>query len=356
MKVPVFSSTIRRKEMDAVLSCMVSEKIGPGEINARLIQCVKETFGVDGCVAVRSPAIALKYAIKCLGLPEGSAVMVSALAPSWQLSVIEDLGYKCIILDVAEETALVSVETVEKGMKDGGSLLILHETLGNLPDFEKIAALGIPFIEDISQSAGAYIEQTAEKPVDEGGEAEKKFAGNYGVYTILGLEEKDILTAGGGAVLMAPNRREWIVLKKNIEEAPFIDLLPDINSALAWVQLKERPRNEQLRNEMRDVYSRSLMQGRHKSFICKCENAVPAVYSFPVLLNNGAKDVKQYASRKEIDVADAFEDSVASKYAELAESCHVARSLALRCILFPLYPRLGNLQTAKISKVLATLP
>ena len=47
MKVPVFSSTIRRKEMDAVLSCMVSEKIGPGEINARLIQCVKETFGVD---------------------------------------------------------------------------------------------------------------------------------------------------------------------------------------------------------------------------------------------------------------------------------------------------------------------
>ncbi|MDD6485986.1 MAG: DegT/DnrJ/EryC1/StrS family aminotransferase [Spirochaetales bacterium] len=353
MKVPVFSSTIRRKEMDAVLSCMVSEKIGPGEINARLIQYVKETFGVDGCVAVRSPAIALKYAIKCLGLPEGSSIMISALAPSWQVPVIEDLGYKPLVLDVAEETALVTAEAVESGMKAGGSLLILHESLGNLPDFEKIIALGIPFIEDISQSAGAHIEQPAEK---EGEEPVKKYAGTFGVYSILGLEERDILTAGGGAVLIAPNRREWIVLKKNIEEAPIIDLLPDINSALAWVQLKERPRNEQLRFEMKEIYARSLMQGRHKSFICPCENAVNAVYSFPVLLTNGAKDVKQYASRKEIDVTDAFEDSVAAKYEELSESCPVARSLVLRCILFPLYPRLGNSQAVKISKVLATLP
>lgn len=352
MKVPVFSSTIRRKEMDAVLSCMVSEKIGPGEINARLIQCVKETFGVDGCVAVRSPAIALKYAIKCLGLPEDSAIMISALAPSWQIPVIEELGYKYIILDVVEETALVSAEAVENGMKAGGRLLILHEPLGNLPDFEKIAALGVQFIEDISQSAGAYVEM----PAEEGKEPEKKYAGTYGVYTVLGLEEKDILTAGGGAVLMAPNRREWIVLKKQIEDASFIDLLPDINSALAWVQLKERARNEQLRSEMKEVYARSLMQGRHKSFICQCGNAVTAVYSFPVLLKNGAKDVKQYASRKEIDVADAFEFSVVSKYEELAADCPVARSLALRCILFPLYPRLGNSQAGKIAKVLATLP
>ena len=352
MKVPVFSSTIRRKEMDAVLSCMVSEKIGPGEINARLIQCVKETFGVDGCVAVRSPAIALKYAIKCLGLPEGSAIMISALAPSWQIPVIEELGYKYIILDVVEETALVSAEAVENGMKAGGRLLILHESLGNLPDFEKIAALGVQFIEDISQSAGAYVEQ----PAEEGKEPEKKYAGTYVVYTVLGLEEKDILTAGGGAVLMAPNRREWIVLKKNIEDAPLVDLLPDINSALAWVQLRERARNEQLRLEMRDIFARSLMQGRHKSLICPCENASTAVYSFPVLLKNGAKDVKQYAGRKEIDVADAFEFSVVSKYEELAADCPVARSLALRCILFPLYPRLGNSQAGKIAKVLATLP
>ena len=45
--IQTYSSTIRRKEMDAVLTCMVDEKIGPGEINSRLITGVKEFFGYD---------------------------------------------------------------------------------------------------------------------------------------------------------------------------------------------------------------------------------------------------------------------------------------------------------------------
>ena len=222
-----------------------------------------------------------------------------------------------------------------------------------LPDLDSICALGIQIIEDISQSAGAYIEKLDEV---ENNEPKKKYAGTFGVYSILGLEENDIITAGGGAVVMAANYREWVVLKKYIEEAPVTDFLPDINSALALVQLKERARNEQIRLEMKEVYVRSLMQGRHKTFVCPYENAVCVVYSFPVLLAHGAKEVKQYVARKNIAVADAFEISIASKFEEMAADCPVARSLVLRCVFFPLYPRLGNTQAAKIAKVLATLP
>ena len=68
MKIQVYSSTIRRKEMDAVLSCMVEEKTGPGELNSRLVQSVKEFFGLSGAVALRSPSLALKYALKALGV------------------------------------------------------------------------------------------------------------------------------------------------------------------------------------------------------------------------------------------------------------------------------------------------
>ena len=61
--IQTFSSTIRRKEMDAVLTCMVDEKIGPGELNARLIQTAKEFFSCAGAVALRTPSSALKYAV-----------------------------------------------------------------------------------------------------------------------------------------------------------------------------------------------------------------------------------------------------------------------------------------------------
>ena len=87
--IQTYSTTIRRKEMDAVLTCMVDEKIGPGEMNAKLIQQIKEFIKCDGAVALRSPAIALKYALQTISLDESSKIMISALAPAWQYQTIE---------------------------------------------------------------------------------------------------------------------------------------------------------------------------------------------------------------------------------------------------------------------------
>ena len=42
MKIEAYSPTIRRREMDAVLTCLVSEKIGPGEMNTKFGQLLKE--------------------------------------------------------------------------------------------------------------------------------------------------------------------------------------------------------------------------------------------------------------------------------------------------------------------------
>ncbi len=350
--IQTYSSTIRRKEMDAVLTCMVDEKIGPGELNARLIQQVKEFFKCDGAVALRSPAVALKYILLSLDFEKNSKIMISALAPAWQYQVVESLGYEPLVLDVSETDGLVTVEQIQKGMQNGGRLLILHETEGILPDFDAILALGIPVVEDISQSAGASV---ALKNDDGTPSEERKKAGLFGVYTILGLEEKDVVTAGGGAVLMAPGRREWIVLKKYTDEAPLTDLLPDINSALAWVQLKEFARNEKTRHEIFDMYQHSCMIGRHKTFARDTEGG-STMCSFPLILTSSFKDVKSYTAKKDIEIQQAFAGSVIALKDELSESCIHAKSLLLRTAHFPLYPRLTQSQVAKIAKVLGTLP
>ncbi len=350
--IQTYSSTIRRKEMDAVLTCMVDEKIGPGELNARLIQQVKEFFKCDGAVALRSPAIALKYILMSLDLEKTSKIMISALAPAWHYQVIESLGYEPLVLDVSETDGLVPVEQIQSGIQKGGRLLLLHETEGILPDFEAIAALGIPVVEDISQSAGASVALK-----DENGNVteERKKAGLYGVFTIMGLEEHDVITAGGGAVLMAPGRREWIVLKKFTDEAPLTDLLPDINCALAWVQLKEFNRNETTRKEIFNMYQHASMIGRHKTFARDMEGG-STMCSFPLILSSSFKDVKSYTARKDIEISLAFEGSVIALKDELSETCIHAKSLLLRTAHFPLYPRLTHVQTEKVVKVLGTLP
>ena len=108
--IQTYSTTIRRREMDAVLTCMVDEKIGPGELNTRLIQQVKEFFKCDSAVALRSPAIALKYALSAMNLEKGSVVMISALAPFWQYQSLIDLGFVPEVLDVDDNNGLVTVE------------------------------------------------------------------------------------------------------------------------------------------------------------------------------------------------------------------------------------------------------
>ena len=81
--IHTYSPTIRRKEMEAVLTCMVDEKIGPGDMNVKLIQTAKELIGFDGAVALRSPAIAFEYIFKALDFSKDGAVIFSALAPAY---------------------------------------------------------------------------------------------------------------------------------------------------------------------------------------------------------------------------------------------------------------------------------
>lgn len=367
--IQTFSSTIRRKEMDAVLTCMVDEKIGPGEINSRLIQTVKEFFSCAGAVALRSPDVALKYALKALNLEEGSAVMISALAPSWQIFALEEAGFTPLVLDVENESAQLSAEIVSDGIKAGGRVLILTESLGILPDFESISALGIPVIEDISQSAGGIVPESSAEGAEQKNSASEenvapqklseikgKRAGSFGIYSICALEEHDTITAGGGALLFAHARRDWPVLKSVVENILPVEMLPDINSALALVQIKEFFRNEQKRKEIHALFSRSVMSGKNRTFARDIEN-LSTVWSFPLVLNSGFKDVKQYAQKKEIEIRAAFENCVFSrKSEELDKTCKNAKTLFLRTAVFPLYPRLSRTQVEKISKVLLTLP
>ncbi len=361
--IQTFSSTIRRKEMDAVLTCMVDEKLGPGELNAKLIQTVKEFTGCDGAVAFRSPAIAFSYIAKALDLAAGESVMVSALAPAWHYTAIKNLGFNPLVLDVNEEDGLVTAESVQEGVKNGGRILLLHETMGILPNLEEILAIGVPVIEDISHSFGAVLPENRDEEVEQSQPVQNtqknvlpKKAGMAGLYSILGLEANDTVTAGGGAILITPKRREWIVLKKFTDEAPETDILPDMNSALGFIQMKEFNRNEEIRKSLYAIFQKSLQSGKNKTF-ARVDGEFSTVWSFPVVLNGSFKDAKQYASRKEIEIRPAYEHSVISVLGEDEQSKYIhAKSLFLRCVLFPLYPRLGSESATKIAKVLGTLP
>lgn len=344
MKIESYSPTIRRKEMDAVLTTLVGEKIGPGEQAARLVQIAKEFLQFDFCLALRSPATALNIALQALDIPEGGGVVLSALSPRYYARVIDELRLVPLYCDVEESSACMSQETVSKAVSLAVGVvprcILINHTLGFVPDTPGICELGIPVVEDCSCSYGANYGE--------------KRAGAYGLLTLLGLEERDILTAGGGALLYAMGRREAAVLRNYID-LPFEYRLADMNAAMAVVQFKEAERNFLKRREIAQVYQQSALRTRHKRFL-QGGDAEYNNYAFPLVLETGMKDVLAYASKKEVSVEGAFSATAAAAGLVPASACPTSISLSLRTALFPLYPRLGTTQIAKVSKVIATLP
>ncbi|MDR2101405.1 MAG: DegT/DnrJ/EryC1/StrS family aminotransferase [Treponema sp.] len=345
MKIEVYSPTIRRKEMDAVLTALVEDKIGPGEQARILIQIAKEYLGFDYCLALRSPAIALYTALKSLDLKDGEGVLISALSPRYYLRVIEDLRLKPVYCDVSPFSASISRETLETALGAvAGEIdvrcLVVHHTLGFLPDMAALAEFGLPVIEDCSQSYGASL-----------GERQ---GGSFGVFALLGLEERDMLTSGGGALLYAVNRRDASVLR-NAGDLPPEYKLPDMNAAMAVVQFRESAKNLEKRREIARIYTQAALRTRHKRFIQRDDTEYNH-YAFPLILETGAKDVKAYARRKDIAVESAFEDTLVGSGLVSPALCPESYSLSLRTVLFPLYPRLGALETEKVAKLIVSVP
>jgi len=363
MKIEVYSPTIRRKEMDAVLTAMVEEKIGPGERSRLLIQTAKERLNFDFALALRSPAVALHLALKALNADSGQAVVISALSPVFYMQVISDLQLTPVFCDVTYDNPCMNRELIENTIaKKAENLkvcaIVLHHTLGFVPDAASVAELGIPVIEDISQSYGYWIRTDEKNEQDNNSmpqSEDTKAADNpvfHGVFCILGLEERDMLTSGGGALLFAINRRDSAALR-NFSGIADEYCLPDINAALAVVQFKEVQRNIERRSEIARVYIQASLRIRHKRFIQAVKNT-ENYYSFSLILETGLKDVIAYARKKEILLENAFDKTIAG--AGLCDDCPVSNSLSLRTVLFPMYPRLRSQDIEHVSRLIMTLP
>jgi dTDP-4-amino-4,6-dideoxygalactose transaminase len=218
--------------------------------------------------------------------------------------------------------------------------MILHHTLGFVPDADAVAELGIPVIEDCSHSYGTETE-------------ERNAAVFTPNFTILGLEERDMLTSGGGALLFSVNRRDSTLLRGLSDLSPEYGL-PDMNAALAVVQFREAAKNLLKRREIAELYTQSAARTRHKMFVR--QGTEYNNYAFPLILETGVNEVKAYARKKDIIVENAFENTLVGSGAVPPEKCPHAYSLSLRTVLFPLYPRLGMVRAGKVAKLIMTLP
>jgi dTDP-4-amino-4,6-dideoxygalactose transaminase len=341
MPIPIFRPTVKRKDMGSVLSCIVSDRIGPGEITRELVQGFSHLLGMAGGTTVSHSYLAFSLALESLGLQAGDAVVLSALSPSLHVRVARDKGLIPLLADVDPETGSLDPKAVEKLVARGPKAIVVVHTSGIIADVEALKVFGAQIVEDCSQSLG--------------GKTGEILCGSAGDAVVISMAPEDIVTCGGGAVVLMKSRNAASQMKRIAEASPLYSPLADMNAALGISQLHALDRFITARREIHAAYTQSMMKSRHK-FLRQKGEAECVLGAFPVVLADGLKDARQYAMKKNVETIQAFTESAVSRDDMAEFTCPNARSLMLRCLLFPLYPMMGRREVETVQKVLATLP
>ncbi len=377
MAISLFKPFIKRKDMDAVLTCLALDHIGPGEEGEALVTQVLELLGYDAGIALREYQRAIEVVFKASGLQSGDAVGLPALAPSeWERTALS-LGLIPVLLDVAERSPSLDISACQKSYADQPfKALLVHHSIGYASQVEPIANWchkhSIALLEDISQALVLPADKVASSNVaiediegfalqapnaNQEEKSVQSLPGRSAAFVLLQTESWSALTTGGGCLVFSQNKKTSHALSASVEDLPDSAWMGDMNAALGRSQFRELPHFLKRRSDMFDAFTRSLLRGRHHGFDPDCH---VLAHSFPVLIQGSTADVQAYAKKKGVETVLAFEGSILFKKIadpnfEANRFVH-AYGFVLRTLLFPLHPGLGPKEIELIQKVLASLP
>ncbi len=338
--IPVFRPSIRRKEMDAVLSCLVSDSINNGPISKQFVRELSSFFDTDGGILLREYERSIDLSIEALDLEAGSGIIISPLSSTIFKKSIESHGFVPLLADIDPDTLTMDPSNIE-ALVDQAAAIIIDYPFGFIPDMDRLVEFDLPLIEDITMAVG--------------GNTGSKACGSYGDIVIIRMEHHDIMNVGGGSAVLTARKKYTTKIKKIIEGWPEQRLLPDMNTSLGAAQFKDQENFFLKRREIYSLYINAVRKGRHITPVQKGE-AENVPYTFPVFIKGGVKDVQAYARKKGVATLQAFSDSIIAFSDAESDYCAGARQIYRRCVLFPLYPMLSKSEIETVSKVLSTLP
>lgn len=338
--------TLKRIDMDYVLQTMADEHIGPGEKSGLFNNAFAQRLGFASSVSFRTYQDCLRAALKLCEVGEMTTVALSPLSPSVYCDVLEKFGCKVVYVDVNRENGMPDSQAVYDSNAD---VLLLYEPCASIPVkynsdttyYERESYGSIKIIEDVSTSVGSVLGEDAK-------------AGEWGDIVICSLEENDVISAGGGAVLSVKGELVPALSQMQVSE---YELLTDLNASLGLIQLENLDANSIKRREICDVYSSGMISTKHKKFGLVSIEYKSNGSAFAVFMDCKPDNLIEFAKRHDVPVLRTFEKSAMSKIeGDLFERFPNAASYYYRTVSFPVYPFLNAQEVKNISRIIANLP
>ena len=198
IRVPYGQTVHGEEEIAAVVEVLrTSTQMGR---NVRAFESrVAELFGKRHGIMVNSGSSALYLATELLGLEKGDEVVTPALTFATTVAPLVRAGLVPSFVDVEPDTFNIDVERIEAAITAKTRALVIPSLIGNLPDWDRIAAIArarnLLVVEDSADTLGATLRGTST-----GTRSDISTTSFYGSH---------VINCAGNGGMLCVNRDDW---------------------------------------------------------------------------------------------------------------------------------------------------
>jgi dTDP-4-amino-4,6-dideoxygalactose transaminase len=360
--IPFHKPPLSKKDLENVLDSLIAEDLLTGKICHTLETSLAETAGRKYAVSVNSFTAAFHLIWVCLNLQSDDEVIIPSYYNAQVLNSLNLVQAKTVVLDFDRQGFFYNEEQLMKSINEHTRALVAPHMYGDtriMPLLEKIKANNnIAIIEDLSHCFG-YKSQDKSSP------------GSFGSFSIISLVDDAIITTGNGASVFTDSQKMYLRLKdlrsneikgnfyqKGIKEnempyeARFDYRLADFQAALALAQIKNLLRFNQRRNEIAEIYRKSLVKTGHR-FLHIDEQ--PLAFRFPIILASDAETALARLRKERIKVRYRVFHPIHKILGLSSESFFQTERLYNRLLEIPLFPQMTKKDVDRVIQVFAKI-
>jgi dTDP-4-amino-4,6-dideoxygalactose transaminase len=209
-------------------------------------------------IAVNSGTAALQAALYALDIKKGDEVLVPSFTFVATANAVVSTGAKPVFVDISKENFTMNPDDIEKKITKKTRAIIPVHLYGNVANIERLSEISkknnIPIIEDSAQSLGSTYK--------------RKHTGTFFEMGCYSMYPAKVMTAGEGGFIVTNNKklRDKLLMIRNHGMVHGYDTrifglnlrLPEINAAIATVQMKKLPNFLKLRKNNAELLSKLI--------------------------------------------------------------------------------------------------
>ncbi|KAA6100214.1 MULTISPECIES: UDP-4-amino-4-deoxy-L-arabinose aminotransferase [unclassified Pantoea] len=267
--LPFSRPALGEEELAAVQAVFASGWITTGPQNAALEQAFCQLTGNQHAIAVSSATAGMHVTLMALGIQPGDEVITPSLTWVSTLNIITLLGATPVMIDVDRDNLMVSAEQIEAAITPRTRAIVPVHYAGAPADIDALRAVStrhnIPLIEDAAHAVGCYYKG--------------RHVGQQGT-AIFSLHAIKNITCAEGGIVVTDDAQLADCLRSLKFHGLGVDAydrhthgrkpqaevimpgfkynLPDINAAIALVQLQKLPAINARRQAIAARYLREL--------------------------------------------------------------------------------------------------